>query len=268
MRRTSDFKSRAWSLRLKQWLGGVLVVPALCAATAAGAAEMGVTAQPAPKNLTLLGIDSATVAPHGLIFGALSGTSRRGGTGNKADGSFEFGVGLGSAEDGIGIQLGSVVTSLTQNIGDSGYFTVKLSRRIIAGRTPTYLGLSLSHLGNWGNAKGVDPAATLVLTSFSQVQFRPGGESFPVMFSIGGGTNTRKNFTHPGVFAGVGMGLTRNVGASLAWTGDYFDLGAAFRLDGLPNIAVTTEINDVLDQRNSRRVTASLVWFLPMAFGG
>ena len=243
-------------------------VAGACVATGGRAAEVSVTQTPTPKNLTLLGIESATVAPRGMVFGALTATNRRDGKFRTGDGSAEFGFGFGSAESGVGFQVGTVITSLTDALGDSGYFTVKASRRVIAGKVPTYLGLSVSHLGNWGNASGVDVAGTLVVTSFANIRFRPGGETFPIMVSLGGGTNTRKTFTHPGVFAGVGIGINRNLGASLAWSGDYFDLGAAFRVDGLPNVMMTAVINDVLDQRNARRVTGSLVWFLPNAFGG
>lgn len=268
MRRVFNLKSHSRSWLASRWLGPILVAASLCGASTAAAGGLSFTDQPAPKNVTLLGIESATVAPHGMIFGALSGTTRRSSTVDKSDGSFQLGVGLGNAERGIGVRIGAVTTPLSNGFGDTGYFTVKLSRRIVAGRMPTYLGLSVGRLARWGNTAGVDTGATLVVTSFSQVRFAPGGESYPVMFSLGGGTNIRKNSTHPGAFAGVGIGLSRNVGASLSWSGDYFDLGTAFRFDGLPNLGFTVEVDDVFDQRSSRRLTGALVWYLPKAFGG
>lgn len=268
MRRVFSFEFKYWSRQMNRRLGLILVAASLCGAGTAGAGELSFTAQPSQKNLTLLGIESATVAPRGMIFGALSATTRSSSLVNKSDGAFQLGVGLGNAERGIGVQIGAVATPLSSGFADSGYLTVKLSRRVAAGRMPTYLGFSVSQLGRWGHTPGVETAGTFVVTSFTQVRFTPGGESFPVMFSVGGGTNIRKDSTHPGAFAGVGIGLNRNVGASLAWAGDYFDLGAAFRFDGMPNLALSVEVDDVLNQRNSRRLTGALVWYLPKAFGG
>jgi hypothetical protein len=220
-----------------------------------------------PKNLTLLGIPSATAAPHGLFFASLSGSTRRAGSSSgSVDGSLALGFGLGSAEDGIGFQFTVQTTSLTNDFGDSGYLGVKAVRRIASGRVPTYVGLSVDQIGNWGDASGVDTRASVMLTSFSQLAMA--GDVYPVMFTIGAGSHVRNNDTDPGLFAGVGIGLTKNVGASLAWNGENFDLGASFKIDGLDNFGFTATANDVFNDDASRRVTFTVNWFLRDAFGG
>lgn len=88
-----------------------------------------------PKHLTLLGIPSATVAPPNLAFASIAASTDRVGDGDGADGSLAFGIGLGNAEDAIGVQLTSYITSLSDDFADSGYFEIKGSRRIVDGRS-------------------------------------------------------------------------------------------------------------------------------------
>ena len=100
-----------------------------------------VAADETAPHLTLLGIPSATVAPHGSGFVSLQFTNQRQGPGTDSDASLSFGAGFGDAERTLGVQLTAEVTSTTDDPGDSGYFDVKLSRRISSGQTPAYLGL-------------------------------------------------------------------------------------------------------------------------------
>jgi hypothetical protein len=219
------------------------------------------------KHITLQGITSATVPPAGIGYVSISGTTRRGGVGRNPDGSAEIGLGFGSAENGVGVQLGAVITSLTRAPGDSGYLTLKLSRRLAAGRSLTYAALSVERLANWGDARGVNPSATASLTNFSALRLGRGGEVYPVMITIGAGTDIRARATRPGAFAGIGIGLSEAVAVSAAWTGETADLGVSLRPGGGNGMLLTLEANDITDRLNSRRLTLSAIWTF-RAFGG
>lgn len=218
------------------------------------------------KNLTLLGIDSATVAPQGLVFGSLSVTNRRVSTGDTSDGSAEVGFGLGNAETGIGLQFSVVASSLTDSFGDSGYFILKASRQIGGGQRPVYLGAMLDHIGGWGDANGTDVTGKLALTTFGQFQ-SASGESFPYMLTVGAGSHIRNAATDPGIYLGAGVGLSPTMGMSAAWTSETVDIGASFRPRGLQNVTLAATYNDVFDQEDSRRVTLSVTFALRDAFG-
>jgi len=247
--------------------------PALLFAALACGAGIGGAARPAlaqegaepPKNLTLQGITSATVAPRGLAFASLSLTDRRISAGPRQDGSMAFGLGLGSAEDAVGVQITGFVTSLTDNFGDSGYFEVKAARRISAGETPTYIALAINGAG-FGDARRRETAGTVALTSFRQVRFSDGGPLYPMMFTLGAGTNERNAERDPGIFGGIGIGLTKNLGLSAAWSGEYVNLGAALRFDGLDNFSIGATLSDTFNQKNSRRIDVSFTYFLTDLF--
>ncbi len=217
----------------------------------------------AQKLVAIVGIDSATVAPGGLGFASLAVTSRRddGTDADNGDGSLALGFGLGSAEDAIGVQFTVFATSLTDDFGDSGSFAVKASRRIATGPVPVYVSLGFDDLNGWGDADDVDERATLALSGFSRVT-TANGAAFPLMFTLGVGSNLVDDNTETGVFGGIGVGINRSLGLSAAWTGEAVDLATAFRVDGLDNLAFTAAVNDVFDQEDSLRVTVSVSYFL------
>ncbi|TYB84418.1 hypothetical protein [Oceaniovalibus sp. ACAM 378] len=222
---------------------------------------------PAPRgeHVTLLGIPSGTVAPGGLAFVSLAGTTNRVDAPDTQDGSLAFGLGFGSAEDGIGVQFTTQITSLTDDFGDSGYLALKFSRRVVASDNPVYLGLSLDYLTPWGDVDGRDPEAALSLTKFTRLQFSE-TTSLPVMFTLGAGTGVRNNDTDPGIFFGAGIGLNENLGVSAAWSGEYADIGASFRFDGVDNLGISATVHDVFDQKDNRRLTVAVNYFLQDLF--
>jgi hypothetical protein len=239
-------------MTISAWLLGLTATSALVAG--------GAVAQDGRKHLTLSGIASGTVAPNGLAFASLSGTNRS--PAGRTDGSLALGFGLGSAEDSVGLQVVAQITSLTDAFGDSGYLQFKLSRRL--GAQPLYLGVQADHLVAWGDSEQVDPSGKLALTYFTDVQ--AGGDRFPVMMTIGAGSRVRDLGTEPGLFAGVGMGLTDRIGASVAFSGDYFDVGVGVKLND--QLSMTASVNDVFDQRDRQRVTISVTYAMQNLFGG
>lgn len=247
------------ALRRSGALGGLIAL--LLSAPAVLAQD-----RPAPKNVTLLGIPSATVAPHGLVFGSLSVSSDVPGPVTHGDGSLALGFGLGSAEENVGLQVTSYFTNFSDSIGGSGYLAFSASRRVSAGSTPLYAGLSIGQVGGWGNSSALDPSATVTLTGFSALVGRD-GEVWPLMFTLGGGSNIRNGETDPGLFAGVGIGLTEELGASVAWYGDHVNLGTSYRPQGTTNGYFTASLIDAFDQQDSRRAVVSFNLLLGNLFG-
>jgi hypothetical protein len=233
------------------------LAPCLLAALALPAAA---PAQEAPKFLTQVGIATGTVAPNGVGFVSLSGTNRS--PAGNTDGSLALGFGIGSAEETVGLQVTAQVTSITDDFAGSGYVALKLSRRL--GEMPLYVALQGDHLLNWGDSALVDPSAKLALSWFGGVS--TASDSYPVMVTLGAGTKIRNLGQDPGLFAGVGVGLTESLGVSAAFSGDYFDIGAGLRLSD--RLSVVGAVNDVFDQKDRRRLTVSVNYSFSNLFGG
>lgn len=209
------------------------------------------------RNLTLLGIPSATVAPAGVGYVALSGT-RRSPMNARTDGSLELGLGLGNAETGVGVQGKAVITSLTDDFGDSGYLGFKLSRRIVTGQVPVYAGVEVDNLAAWGESSDNDPSVAAMVTGFAAVPM--GGGQMPVMFTLGAGSHLRDNGTQPGVFAGIGAGFTQNLGGSVAWTGEALSLGVSLRPSGDLPLVMNLTLDDATDRLEEQRLSISVAW--------
>lgn len=240
----------------------------LCLAALPASAQEGFQG----RYVTIPGIPSATVAPEGLAFGTLAYTTRRDSRSDQgrfldsADGSLALGFGLGDASDLVGAQFTINVSSLKDDFGDSGSLGVRLSREVPGALVPTYAALSFDRLAGWGDAEGVDPAASLIVTSFPSLD-APWG-TLPLMVTLGVGTHVANARQDPGVFAGVGVGLTRNLGASLAWTGESVTLAGAVRFEAVPSLRLTAGVDDLFDQVDGRRLTLTATFFVQDLFGG
>ena len=244
----------------RYWRAVTAAIVTAIAATSADVAE----AQSEARHLTLLGIPSATVAPHGLAFASLQFTNQRPGPATGSDASLSFGVGFGDAERSVGVQLTAEVTSTTNNVGDSGYFDLKFSRLISSDPAPIYLGVSARRLGGWGNAAGLKPAGELMLTFFPTVE-TPRGKA-PLMITLGAGTHVRANQTEPGAYAGIGYGFTQSLAASAAWYGDHGILGVSFAPRNLKKVQFLAAVVDVSDATNDRRAVFAVNLLFPKAF--
>lgn len=233
-------------------------VPLLLAlAGPAGAQAIG---QGDGKLVTLQGIRSATVAPAGLGFAALALSERA--DDDPEDGlasSLSFGLGFGDAARDVGVQATVSLSPVFDDFGESGSLGVKFARRLSGGASPTFVALSADRLAGWGDRSDDDPTATLAVTTFPRLTL--GGDTYPVMLTVGAGTGIRDDGNEPGVYAGAGIGLSRNFGASLAWTGEDVTLGAVARIPALDSWRFTASVSDLLDEEEGRRfgVTATYV---------
>jgi hypothetical protein len=224
-------------------------------------------AQSKPKHLGLAGISSATVAPHGMGFVGLSYTSKRAIVNTGADGSASVGFGLGDANRTVGFQFAAHITSLSDDFGDSGYFEVKASKLISSGPNPTYASLTLGQLANWGDADGLDETAKIALTHFTQWTLGARQEQYPVMMTIGAGTNLRNFDSEPAVFAGIGIGLTEYASTSIAWTGDSVSIGGGFKIKGAEDMILSVSVDDAFNQVDRQRLTVSIGYQFQNLFG-
>lgn len=241
----------------------------ICAVSAL-AMGLGGTAQAGSgqKHLALTGIPSATVAPHGLGFAGVSYSTKRSTTDDSADGSAILGFGFGDADDSVGFQFGTHIVSLTDDFADAGYFSLKASKRIADGAAPTYASLTASHLGTWGVNSTEDPSAVFALTRFAGWTLGEAQEVYPVMMTIGAGTNVSDFGRESGIFGGFGIGLTEYMSASIAWTGDEVSVGSSFKIKGLDDMFLSLSLDDALDDRDFQRVTVSVGYQFPKLFGG
>ncbi|MDV7143105.1 hypothetical protein R3X27_10460 [Tropicimonas sp. TH_r6] len=217
------------------------------------------------KNVSLLGIPAATVAPDGLVFAAVAFTDKRNGVTDDWDGSAAFGFGVGVGDDLFDLQFTAHVTSLDDDFGDSGFLGVRASKRIDSGGIPTYLGLGVRNIAPWGDADVDDDLAySGSITSFPVA--RIGGDVYPLMLTVGAGNKVRDFDREAGVFAGLGIGLTEYFGTSVAYNGDNMDVGASFRLPGLDSVGFNVILNDAFDQDDRQRVIFSLNWIAKDVF--
>ncbi|WP_108261447.1 hypothetical protein [Mangrovicoccus ximenensis] len=251
--------------RGRAWAGWIAPPMLALAATAGQAQESASLPSAAPdvseafrKNVTLLGIPPATVAPHGLIFASGAWTNRRDERHREDDASGAVGFGLGLGDGLVDLQFTAHVTSFEDDFGDSGYFSIKASHRLDDGGMPTFVSVGADFLGPWGDSEDRDEGFNAALTIFPVIQL--GGASYPLMMTLGGGDAVRDYSTEPGMFAGVGIGLSESFGTSFAFNGDHFDLGGSYRFKTLKNWGFTATVGDVFDQDDLQRVILSVNW--------
>ena len=270
-------------LRLQQMfvqqaaISSILAMVIVFAPDLGAAQEDGSRVAGLQKNLTLLGIPSATAAPGGVSFVSAFSTFDLD-DGNQS--ALSFGHGFGDANQQLGFQISA--TAATGGVGagspilvgadgvldgEFGYFGLRASRRLTSGSAPTYVGLSVDRLGGWGEAEGVDPAYSVAVTRFSHLQLGTAGESYPVMFTLGGSTAARNLGRDSGGFFGFGIGLTETIGTSAAWNGDNVTFGAAFRPRNLDNVNIAVALEDAFDADNTQRLSFSITWFGSGLFG-
>ena len=241
---------------------GVLVVTFLVAGVAAApAVAQGAESSASPDNrfVTMLGIHSATVAPRGVVFGGASRSFNLDGEDAEEDTAAILGFGLGDANNGLGLQFTVTANSETDTFDGFGYFGVKAATKLQSANAPTYLGLAIDRIGGWGEAEDVEAAASIMVTRFSSIQ--AGGDKFPVIMTLGAGSHVSDLTTEPGIFLGAGVGLSRNLGVSAAWNGEWVELGTGFRVDAIENLTVTFAVADALNEVERQQFSLGLSWF-------
>ncbi|WP_349581306.1 hypothetical protein [Sulfitobacter sp. NFXS29] len=85
----------------------------------------------------------------------------------------------------------------------------------------------------------------------------------PLQFVVGYGTDNTRDTDgigiEDGAFAGVGVGITQNMSASMSFTETQLNLGASFNV---PDSTISTSLNllDVTDNTDRQQVTLSVAY--------
>lgn len=207
-----------------------------------------------PQRTLIMGIPSGFGASRGLAFASFAATNRRERErSGDWDGSIALGFGLGDAQRGIGVTPVVEITSVTpSHFGSSGRVGVHFSRRFLLGsKWHAATGLGLQNLLTWGDSKVLDREWNL---SFSSV--RPADErlGIPVLLSAGYGSGVSRFGADPGYYAGLGVGLHKRFGLSLAWYGDEAFAGANFWPIVEKNLLISVGIGDTFNNVSGRRL--------------
>lgn len=233
------------------------------------ALEALATAVTPPRTLTMQGVGTGTVAPGGSVFVSLSGTTRSQQGVDGLDASVVAGAGLGDATTSFGAQLLVNITSVGGGgkgdaFGDSGTLGLKLGKQLVAGSQPVFGAVSVVGAG-WGDAEDEPPKTTLALSTYRSFAIS-NGETFPLMLTGGIGSHIRDGID-PGGFAGVGIGLTEIMGASMAYDGNYFNAGISLKIPSIDGATLSLSVNDLFDATDAQRLTVSISYSMGNVFG-
>ncbi len=207
------------------------------------------------------GTPMAFGAQWGQGFVGLSGSRRLGNvTGNKTDGSFAGGFGLGDPSKYVGLEVAASIISLKTRFGDSGTVEAKLHRWLPGNAA---IAVGVENLATWGTAKrapNVKPNAYLALSKVFALQ--PDNPYHPYYLIISGGFGNGRfqsnvfnsytpnvNYNKIGGFASVGFHFHPQGSLIASWTGK--DLNAGFSIVPLHDYPIVLNLGlvDIL-QRN------------------
>lgn len=251
-------------------IAGLMAASMPFAAAAGGMSEVPpsvavVAATPSQKAFpAIFGANSAIPAPGGTAYGALTyATPRSGIPGNGGDGDLSLGYVLGSPVDGISVTGAVNITSL-EDFGEDGSFDLSVARMLRAsGNSATFIGASAGNLGAWGSAKLSGEAYSAYISHLVGVQTANG--EIPMQFTLGYGDKTTRaddgtGTMGEGFFAGVGVGLTETLSASISATETQANIGVSMAVPQVPGLGLSLGVYDVTDN-TSRQQTALTVGF-------
>ncbi|WP_163852306.1 hypothetical protein [Pseudooceanicola aestuarii] len=255
-------------------LGKFSAVAALSAAalTAGATAPLAQAAKPS-ASVTMFGADTAFILPHGSIFMGATATDPRGGvSGAGTDGDLSFGAGFGNPIDAVGLEVDVNVTSLSDDFGDSGSLTLKVARALLLQPNHVIFGsVAASNLGAWGDDKASDERWNVAVSGLTQIE----GPALvhPVMWTVGYGSDSvlstpGSSLTEDGLFAGVGIGVTRHLGVAISGTENQLNAGIGVTVPGVDGLSVSYGVNDITDNMNRKQQMLSVSYTLTDVFGG
>lgn len=211
-----------------------------------------------PNFLSIQGIGGARTAPGGSLFLSVEGSDRRPGGLRELDGSLAFGAGFGDQETGLGGEIAVELTSTEpEDFADSGYLSAKVGGRVLRGLGQNYLALGAEGLAPWGDARGREVNVTLTGTHVDYFGPIANGRYYPVMVSLGYGSRQKRG-TDPGLFAGIGVGLTPNISVSLASDAGQIDAGIGLRLERFARTTFMFTAHDLAQADGKTRFSISI----------
>lgn len=196
--------------------------------------QKGRVSSPAPRAATV-GIPGGFGLRHGSIGFGTAITNRRDRINHDWDVSGAIGFGFGNARTGIGgeVTLGLVSMSLPGTrggggsvLGEDGNLGIKFFREFRNSRTGqvSALAIGASNALRWGDPKSV-PVNYYVAGSTTFTVPWAAGMTRPGILTLGAGTAVRNLERDPGIFGGVGLGVTSWAAVGASWMGDEAILG-------------------------------------------
>ncbi|MDP5334783.1 MAG: hypothetical protein NWR54_07340 [Paracoccaceae bacterium] len=207
------------------------------------------------------GVPSAVAPRDGTGFlGATYANPRGGVSGSGGDGDLVAGYAVGNPLDAVSLTFGVALTGIDP-LGDSGSFSITASRLLRAGGTSaTFIGASVSNLLGWGDSADRSEMYSAYVSHLAGVTV--GDTEIPFQFTLGYGTdNTRSSDgagrLSDGMYAGVGVGVTESLSASVSATRTQINVGATLSIPGT-SFSTTAGVLDVTDNTDRRQFSLSV----------
>lgn len=181
--------------------------------------------------------------PTFFIGGAL--TNKRSSNNDSWDGSATFGVSFGDIDRVMNVRAAAVITSLTDDFGDSGYLSIRIARRENFYEIPVEAALTFGQLAGWGDAVGGDETLSASL-SVAPVLHGRAGRQTPMRFTAGVKSKLNDFFSEPEYFVSTSAVFNDRMSAS------------ATLIDGSLNLGATVKFRDVLGPGNNFYVGLTL----------
>jgi hypothetical protein len=206
-----------------------------------------------------------------VVLGVAATNARDRGKPGNADGSFALGFGFGDPRDTIGIDL--VVSSTStgdpraglrglmgnEGILAEGSFGFKLAREFkIDGIDARFsFAVGAANLLPWGSPEEVGENYFIVGTALSNLKLLD-GPTFPVNLTFGVGSAISALEREPGIFGGIGVGVTQRMSMSLGWLGDEWIVGATFYPVRSSRMQVSIAAGDITQRTSDGRILLSV----------
>lgn len=211
-----------------------------------------------PNFLSIQGIGGARTVSSGTLFLSISGSDTRPTGVREFDGSLSFGAGFGNQETSIGGEVAVEVTSAEpDDFGDSGYLNAKVGGRVLRSLGQNYLAVGAEGMAPWGDARGQEVNLTLTGTRVTRLGPFANGRFYPVILTLGYGDH-QDHSVDPGLFAGIGVGLTPNLSVSLANDAGILEAGFGLHFERVSNAVFMFTAHDLAQTEGDTRLSVAV----------
>ena len=232
-------------IQVKKGLGAAAAAAAIMVASGGVLAQQAATLTAADLGLTdnqlqsMLHSSSAPSIAPGIVFGSptafgadwgtigvgVGGATLPKSSSDDYDGSAGFVLGLGDADQFIGLETIVNVVSLREGFGDDGSVAFKAHTNLPGGMA---IAVGLENTLRWGNAKTGESSVYIAGTKIFDLD--PGSGSLPLAINLGLGDG---RFNDPGdsganVFGGLAIMPHEQVSLIADYAGTGLNLGASF----------------------------------------
>ena len=210
-----------------------------------------------PDYTSIQGVGSGSVAPAGVGFIVLSGTTTEGTGGGNGDfdGALSFGTGLPSFGP-VGVQISTNITSVNpDDFADSGSFSIKFGTIYDGTINHVKVGLSFGSLAGWGDATSTDTTTSLAVSS-KNTFYTDAGNSYTYSWALGAKTNSADSDID--IFSGLSLGLSSSLSVSASNSAAQTNVGLGWNIPNLNGTSLSVTANDVFEKGPSSGVTVSL----------